>query len=348
MFDNDNYKTILSEIKINMIIFILFPVLYMFSLESDFKLNELSLSLTFSLFSCLYVFFNIKKFNNHKFEFINQVLFISNILSVSYLIISTSGYIYETWIIEKSASIHLYNLLIQYPLMFFAFYNLYNIEDYMESARSDLMIKNTYYQYKGINSRAKPEKIKIKRTDKLTIAHEVGHLIQLLPTLEDKDEVLTSVIPDSNTYGYVFTNFLKHPQKKSEYEVKMRFYLGGIAAEKYENVINKLDEESGRMTDLKSYSNLSINYLKNGFLEGSLYISELESKLYSENKKMANEVNVKAINNLYKKMYLEAYLNIEENKEVYEELKKMLEEKKALYTEDIIHLKNKLKTKEFN
>ncbi len=348
MFHNNHYKAILSEVTINMIIFILFPVLYMFSLKSNFELNELSLSLTFSIFSCLYIFSNLKKFNNHKFEFINQVIFISNILSLMYVIISALGYIYETWVIEQSVSIHLYNLLIQYPLMFIAFYNLYNIDNYMDSARSDLMIKNTYYQGKGKSYRAKPEKIQIKRNDKLTIAHEVGHLMQLLPTLEEKDELLISVIPDSNAYGYVFTNYLKSPKKKSEYEIKMRFYLGGMAAEKYENIVNKLEEETGRKSDLKAYSNLSIDYLKNGFLNGSLYISELEDKFYSENKKMADEINIQTVESLYQKNYLEAYLNIEENKEVYEELKKLLENKKALYTEDIIHLKNKLKTKEFN
>lgn len=339
------HLSLITEIKINVGILILVLMGMLFSLSypenNNNHIKDFDLSIILFIFVpvLMIVMTNKKEYKNHKLELINYILTNSNFLFLSLSLLSIIGWAMKSN--YKLEDLYVYNSIFQIIMFSGYVFKTINPEDYMTTARSDILVKNSFYKKKGLNHKAMALiDNKYIEENKTTVAHEAGHLLFLLPYLNESDtDFVASIVPDTSCKGFVSTNLFKKVETKKELEKAMLFSLGGVIAEKKDT---EVIEETGRISDMSRYHNYAIQYLANGFLSEYVFIKELsdENNKYSKEISKINEDNILR---LKEKIIKEGESFFDNNKEVYTEIKNILAEKHFIYIEDMIDLKQKIK-----
>lgn len=341
-----NYYSFFKELTINIVLFFVFQTIVLFqedlSIIKDSK--EISFAGLFSLFSIFYLLYlNISgKHVEYHLEKINFFLLSTNLMfAFAFFLHILNAYFLESKLeITNFYYINLFLLGTSAFMLIFLRYR--NMNEYLIGAMSDIMLKNVAYKKLKLNHRAVARKsIRINKdlSDENVISHEVGHLLFILPYIAKNKDVLISTIPDSGAKGFVLTNLFESPKTKLEFERKMLYLVGGLAADYYEQSKTGTDIEVGAASDMWKFSNLAASYLKNGFSKKMLFLGESSELTLSE----VSAHNKACMDYIYQSILKECLVYIINNKEVYEEIKALLKEEKVLYTEDLLKYKDRLK-----
>lgn len=339
------YYSFFKEMFLNLLFFIVFQAAMIFQTSISFIADskEYAYAGLFSLFSVLFlVYLTVsKKHDEYNLEKINLVLFSSNIMySISIILHFLNVHILIPFL--NMSNFHYANIFTLSTISFLFFVLRYmNLSDYLIGARSDIMLKNSAYQklrlnYKAISKSAL--RIDKSLSDDSVIAHEVGHLLFLLSLLKNDKEILISIVPDAGAKGFVLTNILENPQTKSEYESKMLYLVGGLAADYYEQAKSNQEIEVGAGSDMWKFSSLAASYLKNGFSKKTLFLNEVPDLSIE----YISKHNKECMDYTYQTILKSCLIYIYQNKELYEDIKKLLKKEKVLYTEDLLEFKNRL------
>tara|TARA_Y100000588_G_scaffold210270_1_gene224272 strand:- start:102241 stop:103284 length:1044 start_codon:yes stop_codon:yes gene_type:complete len=339
------HLSLITEIKINIGILILVLIGMLFSLSypenNNNHIKDFNLSIILFTFVPILIILmtNKKKYKNHKIEMINYVLTNTNFLFLLLSLLSIFGWIMKSN--YKLEDLYIYNSMFQIVMFFGYIFKTINPENYMTTARSDILVKNSFYKKKGLDHKATALiDSKYVEENKTTVAHEAGHLLFLLPYLsESQNDFVASIVPDTSCKGFVSTDLFKKVETKEDLEKAMLFSLGGVIAEKKDKTVV---EETGRISDMNRYHNYAMKYLANGFLKEYVFIKELSNE-NNEYSKEISKINEHNILKLKEKIFKEGESFFDKNKEVYEEIKNILVEKHFIYIEDMIDLKKKIK-----
>lgn len=338
MYFSEMKKNTINSLLIIFAIYLFLNIFNFFLILSTERI-EFCLSFGFSIMTIFY-YIRISHENivkNHKIETLSHFMYITNLfLILSFLTVSLDNFVFQVYYDMTNAYVS--NIILLFVFAIILASRLFDYENYLMSAYTDLTLENTLSYLKKMPPRAMPKgTIKIEGKQKeVLISHEIGHVMMLLPALNEDDEIMVSIIQEKGSLGYVLSDINKKERTKENIEHELRHYLGGVIAEIYESEIKNenVEEMLGRSHDMALYSKTALEYLRNGFNIHESYISMI-SEEDGDIVKEIDKFNARAYKALHLRMIAEGYDIIKKNPDIYEELKLLLEKKLVLYIEDI-------------
>lgn len=352
MFFSNLHKSFAIELTINTLLFVLFETYALHQLATSQIASELAFSFVFSLIMFAYFVLWAKtneKVKHFEFELMNHTFFIINVMFTIALILNWINLNIFIPLLEMENA-YISNIILQTIIYFKFLTYFFNYEEYLVSAKNNTLIKNAFFHLIKSKKVAYPsiliEKDNLEK--ERLISHEAGHLLFILEEIDEEKAVTASIIKDNFANGFVLFNVDHLLSTKENLEKVMKFYLGGIIAEIYEENQNEgIKQSVGRQSDMEAFNKVAIKYLNNAY---SIHENTI-NYCTKQDQDAVIAFNDKSFRNLHKRMLLEGMEYLLENKESYENIKNLLRNKGIIYTKDVLTLKkavnknNKLESK---